>query len=55
MRALSPEAIEYFEEPLVNPKELCYLFDNYGVALALDESWNETSTWEEIIVLKLAI
>jgi len=48
IRALTPEAIEYFEEPVARPQQLSYLFDNYGVSLALDESWNEASTWDEI-------
>lgn len=48
VRGIGLQKLEYFEEPLAEPRFLSHFFDNYGLACALDESWCESSSWEEI-------
>lgn len=48
VRGIGLSALEYFEEPLAEPKLLGHFFDAHGLDVGLDESWCESSSWEEI-------
>jgi O-succinylbenzoate synthase len=40
--------INYIEEPFLDLKNNSYIIDNYNIAIALDESWDEDSSWDYI-------